>query len=148
MKDTGSGFHIHVYSSGNNIAQTLTQTINGNVYYGQPSEQQVTYSDEEIAQAIEKCQEYFWGNSAYAVVFCIYRDDLKRVISKSDFETMVVNLPYTKKLSYNCPMGTIANAFSDNPIFNEHIDNWNQYNPMPRILKLRDQLRMELKTKR
>ncbi len=52
MKDTGSGFHIHVYSSGNNIAQTLTQTINGNVYYGPGKERQESFSDEEVAQAL------------------------------------------------------------------------------------------------
>ena len=52
MKDTGSGFHIHVYSSGNNIAQTITQTINGNVYYGPGKERQESFSDEEVAQAL------------------------------------------------------------------------------------------------
>ena len=30
-------------------------------------------SPEELARAIESCQEYFWGNSSYAVLFCLQR---------------------------------------------------------------------------
>ena len=41
-----------------------------------------------LTQAIENCQAYFWGNSAYAVVFCICRDDLDMEPNKSSFETM------------------------------------------------------------
>jgi hypothetical protein len=113
--------------------------------HAQPACPQADYSDEQMASAIEKCQPYFWGNSAYAVVFCIYRDDLKRMIPKTSFESMIEELPYQRKRSYCCPAGTIANAFSDNPIFNESIDLWDQFKPLPRVLKLRDQLRSELK---
>ena len=31
----GGGFHVHVNSPDNNIAQQMTITINGNVYNGQ-----------------------------------------------------------------------------------------------------------------
>ena len=43
------------------------------------------------------------------------------------------------------PQGTIANAFSDNPVFNENVGEWDGFHPLPRIIKLRDELRKQLK---
>lgn len=102
-------------------------------------------SDEHLAQAIERCQEYFWGNSAYAVVFCIWRDDLKMRLTQTDFERKVEALPYQKARDYQCPAGTIANAFCHNQIYNERVDDWDVFNPLPRIIKLRNVLRNALK---
>ena len=102
-------------------------------------------SDEELARAIETCQEYFWGNSAYAVVFCIWRDDLKMRLTQTDFERKVEELPYKKVRDYQCPAGTIANAFCHNQIYNERVDDWDGFNPLPRIIKLRNRLRNALK---
>lgn len=102
-------------------------------------------NNEQLARAIERCQQYFWGNSAYAVVFCLCRDDYDSKMSQTGFEKMVEALPYKKGRDYNCPSGTIANAFSDNPIFREHTDHWDDFEPLPRIIKLRDELRKELK---
>ena len=144
------GFHVYVYSSGNNIAQTITQTYNGNVYNGKeetnekPAEKK-TPSQEQLARAIETCQEYFWANAAYAVVYCICRDDYKMKLSQTDFETMVEALPYKNERDYKCTTGTIANAFCNNLIFSENIGKWDGFNPLPRIIKLRDALRNELK---
>lgn len=99
---------------------------------------------ELLAQAIENCQQYFWANASYAVVFCICRDEYKMKKSKSDFETMIEDLPYTRKRSYTCPSGTIANAFSNNRIFYENVSDWENFTPLPRIIKLRDELRKAL----
>lgn len=99
---------------------------------------------EQLARAIENCQQYFWANASYAVVFCICRDSYKVKMSKSDFETMIEDLPYTRKRSYTCPPGTIANAFSNNRIFYENVSDWENFNPLPRIIKLRDELRKAL----
>ena len=98
-----------------------------------------------LTQAIENCQAYFWGNSAYAVVFCICRDDLDMEPNKSSFETMVESLPYSKQRSYTCPENTIAAAFANNPIYYDNINNWDGKNPMARIIKLRDELRRQIK---
>ena len=100
-------------------------------------------TEEILARGIENCQEYFWANSAYAVPYCICRDDFKMTISYADFEEILEKLPFKKDIR-KCPAGTIANAFSDNPIFNEHIDTWEKFKPMTRIIKLRDALRKEL----
>lgn len=100
---------------------------------------------ELLAQAIVNCQQYFWANASYAVVFCICRDVYKMAPNKTAFEKMIEGLAYKKKRSFTCPSGTIANAFSDNPIYNEHISEWEKYNALERIIKLRDELLRELK---
>lgn len=102
------------------------------------------FSQELLTQAIENCQAYFWGNSAYVVVYCICRDDYKVKFSYSEFEKIIGSLHYKKGVR-QCPPGTIASAFYYNPIFNEPIDNWDKFDPMLRVLKLRDELRKELK---
>ena len=101
--------------------------------------------DEMLVQAIENCQQYFWGNSAYAVVFCVCRDDLNMKISQSAFEKKVEELPYKKKRDYKCSKGTIANVFSDNPIYKDNVNKWDGFNPASRIIKLRNELRNEIK---
>lgn len=97
-----------------------------------------------LARAIENCQSFFWAKASYAVVFCICRDVYKIKPNKSYFEKMVESLNYKKKRSFNCPAGTIANAFSDNLIFFEHIREWD-HKAAERIIKLRDALLKELK---
>lgn len=53
-------------------------------------------SKEQLASAIENCQEYFWAKSAYAVLFCLLRDDYKKELSQAGFERMIATLPYKK----------------------------------------------------
>lgn len=98
-----------------------------------------------LARAIENCQTYFWANASYAVVFCICRDEYGTQPNKTAFEKLIEDLKYKKKRSYKCPPGTIANAFSDNPIYNENIRDWGKYNAPERVIKLRDELLKELK---
>lgn len=101
---------------------------------------------DQMAQAIVNCQEFFWANSAYAVLFCILRDDLKKKdMSMATYERMVELLPYKAERKRSCPAGTIANAFSDNPIFNSPVDKWDELKAASRIIRLRDALRKELK---
>ena len=81
-------------------------------------------SAEQLARAIENCQKYFWAKSAYAVLFCLLRDECKKELSQAGFERMVVALPYKNKLDYECSTGTIANAFSDNSIYTFPVSKW------------------------
>ena len=101
-------------------------------------------SDEMLANAIENCQRYFWGNSAYAVVYCIYRDDYDKGISQTGFERLVEQLPYTKNRDYKCSTGTIANAFSDNAIYKLHVNKWETNGASKRVITLLNRLREEL----
>ena len=101
-------------------------------------------SAEQLASAIENCQEYFWGKSAYAVVFCLLRDHYKKELSQAGFERMMATLPYKTKLDYVCSTGTIANAFSDNNIYSFPVSKWEMEGAPERILTLLKQLRKEL----
>ena len=92
-----------------------------------------------LARAIEHCQQFFWGKSSYAVVYCICRDVYHMNISKPDFETMIEELPYKNKRSHICTTGSISNAFTNNPIFNENISEWDA-KASSRIIVLRDEL--------
>ena len=103
-----------------------------------------TLSMEKLTSAIEKCQEYFWGNSAYAVVFCVCRDVYGMEDNKSAFERKIELLPYSKNRRFTCPPGTLNNAFSDNPFYNDKIEKWDAMNVMSRVILLRDELIKEL----
>ena len=90
---------------------------------------------EKMARAIENSQEYFWANSAYAVLYCILRDDyMQKDLTMATYERMVELLPYKKTRKHTCPAGTISNAFSDNAIFNSPIDKWDDMNASKQIL--------------
>jgi hypothetical protein len=100
-------------------------------------------SDEQLAKAIEESQAFFWGNSAYAVLFCLLRDEYGIADNMSMFEAKVEKLPYSKERSFTCPKGTIVNAFSNNPIYRQHIDKWKDKANI-RILKLLEALKLQL----
>ena len=73
------------------------------------------------------------------------RDDYKQKdLTQSGFERMVEQLTYSKMRDYTCTSGTIANAFSNNPLFKTHVSRWELQGASERILKLRNQLRKEL----
>lgn len=110
-----------------------------------PGKTPAPLSDEQLTRAIENCQSYFWANTAYAVLYCIWRDDYKMPDNMSAFEIKIESLPYSKKRDHCCPEGTLANAFSNNNIYKTRIDTWDRQNPMKRITKLRDELRIQLK---
>lgn len=102
-------------------------------------------SKEQLARAIENCQPYFWGNSAYAVLYCLMRDDLGKDIPQSRFEQMIEMLPYKTERGYKCNAGTIANAFSNNAYLKMSVDRWQQNGAHSRSLTLLKKLREELK---
>ena len=101
-------------------------------------------SDGRLARAIECSQAFFWGNSSYAVVFCVCRDDYGMPPNKTAFERRMQQLPFTKKLSHSCTTGTLTNAFSNNRVYDFHVDKWESLQASPRAIKLRDELRRQL----
>lgn len=51
--NSGGGFHFHVHSGGNQIGQNITNTIYGNVIFGQKHFQEtIVFTDEQIDKAI------------------------------------------------------------------------------------------------
>ena len=134
---------VYVASGGQHVDTIQTQ----NVYtfkQQEPERQQKQATPEQLARAIEQCQKYFWGNSAYAVLFCLLRDEYDMPDNQTQFETMVEQLPYSHPRSRTCPSGTIANAFSDTPLYKTHVSRWESQNAMPRILMLLSELRKAL----
>ena len=99
--------------------------------------------DDRLARAIEQCQAFFWGNSSYAVLFCLLRDEHGMADNMSMFETKVERLPYSKERSWICPTGTIANAFCNNSIYRQHVSKWKD-KANPRIALLLEKLKEQL----
>ena len=97
-----------------------------------------------LVRAIEACEMYMWGNSSYAVLYCLCRDEFYMEDNQNAFEQMVESLPFTKNRTYRCTKGTLANAFINNKIFKIHVSRWGEKNASPRILKLLGELRKQL----
>ena len=131
---------VYVAKGGQHVDTIQTQ----NVYtfkQQEPERQQKQATPEQLARAIEQCQKFFWGNSAYAVLFCLLRDEYDMPDNQTQFETMVEQLPYSHPRDYTCPPGTISSAFNRMPIYKTHISRWEVQNPLPRVLTLLFELR-------
>ena len=102
-------------------------------------------SAELLAHAIEACQQYFWGKSSYAVLYCIIRDDFEQNMSRAAFERMVEMLPFTKNRDWICTEGTLDSAFRKNPYMSSPISKWEKEGVMERVPTLVEKLREELK---
>jgi len=87
------------------------------------TEQVVSLDD--VIKAAEACQAYFWAQSSWAVVYCVYRDHLEMEMSMSEFERRVADYPLSPKTK-PCPEGTIRKAFSNNPDMNLPIRRWSE----------------------
>jgi hypothetical protein len=102
-KNKTGGFNINVYSSGNNIAQTINQTFNGNVYYGQDTDEKQEVTDEQLADAISSIcgkgkplDEYqkWLGVCCYVSAHCDYPIDIDACCQR------LAVLPYKEPLEY------------------------------------------------
>lgn len=100
--ETGT-IQIHVYSTGNNIAQTINQTFNGNVYYGQNTDEKQEVTDEQLADAISSIcgkgkplDEYqkWLGVCCYVCAHCDYPIDIDACCQR------LAVLPYKEPLEY------------------------------------------------
>ena len=109
-KNKTGGFNINVYSSGNNIAQTINQTINGNVYYGQNADEKQEVTDEQMADAISSiCGEELPldDKQKWMGVCCMVRGrygypyDLEACCEK------LSRLPYKKPIYKECDWGNV-----------------------------------------
>jgi len=102
-KNKTGGFNINVYSMGNNIAQTINQTFNGNVYYGQNTDEKQEVTDEQLADAISSIcgkgkplDEYqkWLGVCCYVSAHCDYPIDIDACCQR------LAVLPYKEPLEY------------------------------------------------
>ena len=102
-KNETGAIQIHVYSMGNNIAQTINQTFNGNVYYGQNTDEKQEVTDEQLADAISSIcgkgkplDEYqkWLGVCCYVSAHCDYPIDIGACCQR------LAVLPYKEPLEY------------------------------------------------
>jgi len=102
-KNETGAIQIHVYSMGNNIAQTINQTFNGNVYYGQNTDEKQEVTDEQMADAISSIcgkgkplDEYqkWLGVCCYVSAHCDYPIDIDACCQR------LAVLPYKEPLEY------------------------------------------------
>lgn len=91
-------------------------------------------SPEVVSRALGKSGDYIWGNSAYAVAFCVCRDVFGWQDNASFFERQMV------LQGIQFPSGTVNAAISRNPYMKMNVAKWDQNGAMERVLKLRDEL--------
>ncbi len=96
-------------------------------------------SKEVLAQAIEDVQDYFWGYSSNAVLFCVCKDKYNYPDNTSLFERETRELKYHKRMAYLCADGTISNAFKNNSYMKYNVDKWEEKGAKDRALILRDE---------
>ncbi len=103
-KTNGGGFTVNVYSPGNMFANTITFEGTVNIGGNNLSEQ-FGYTDEQIAQAIEKiCGD---GKpldiqKKWAAVYWYLRWQCNFPVKGSDFCERIKMLPFTKQLDPEC----------------------------------------------
>ena len=139
---------IQELSKGNvSIGQLIMEVHGDNHYYEkdyQPKTGKATTKDaaqesvssELMVNALKQCRAYIWGNSAYAVAFCLCRDRYQWQDNGSYFETLM------EEQGMECPKGTIAATFYNNKYMKMHIDKWKNAQVPKRVMLLVNQLEM------
>lgn len=103
--------------------------------------QDIVLTRELLHGALPQVQGYLWGQSAYAILYCVGRDAYHYQDSMSQFERDTGDYPNKGSLSYVCPEGTLADAFRHNSFLRLHIDKWKENGVKERVLLLAEQFR-------
>jgi hypothetical protein len=99
---------------------------------------------EQIATAIAKVKDLFWGNSSYAVPYCVLRDCFDYHGSRSQFEREIAMLPTSCLPKFSCTPGVVTSTINDNKYMEMPIEKWRSNGAQERVLKLVDGLLKEL----
>lgn len=101
--------------------------------------------------AIQACQKLFWGNTAWAVVYVLCREDYGFDDNKAQFERYAQELlkePELKDFEKGCPNGTIQSAETgkdgSGAFFREHSSTWTICGAQPRAINLMAALRQKI----
>ena len=79
-------------------------------------------TDEILARAIESVSHLMNSHSAWAVIYCVMRDDFGSN-NKSAFERRINGLKFKKKMK-TCPKDTVSSTFSNNDYLSKPIETW------------------------
>lgn len=96
-------------------------------------------TDEILVKAIESVSHLMNSQSAWAVIYCVLRDDFNQS-NKSAFERRIEGLKFKKKMK-PCPEDTISRTFSNNDYMVKLIDKWPEEK---KFFKLADAFRQKL----
>ncbi len=122
-----------------NMNKSGTDHISNN---GRQEEAQDKKADREmpswdiITKAIENVSGLFWGNSSYAVLYCVFRDYYSYKGSRSQYEREIGLLHFQVTPLYICTPGVVSSTFSDNRYMELHIDKWADNHAPERTMKL------------
>ena len=84
-----------------------------------------------LVACVAEVREYFWGDSAMAVIFCTCRDCYDYANNMAQFER-----------DFGCQEGLLSNTFRNNPYMRLHVDKWAQSGAKDRTLRLMDAYKM------
>ncbi len=104
-------------------------------------------SDEAIAAAVLEVQHKFWGQSAWAVIYCVCRDYFDGGDNVSQFERRIQSLNNKYHFDKNCPNGTIQKTISNNAFMKMRVDRWNIDNSKERSINLANDFKNVLNDK-
>ena len=72
-------------------------------------------SKEVLGRAIKEVEKLMWGQSSYAVIFCVLRDKFGYGDIATSFENDIMTFSSRLGLQYACPPTTISSAIYNNP---------------------------------
>ena len=84
-----------------------------------------------LVACVAEVREYFWGDSAMAVIFCTCRDCYDYANNMAQFER-----------DFGCQEGLLSNTFRNNPYMRLHVDKWAQSGAKDRTLRLMEAYKM------
>ena len=113
------------YGTYNEVEAGATQINN---YYDNNGRQQgLEVALPVLVACVESVREYFWKDSAMAVIFCVCRDRYNYADNMSQFER-----------DFQCQEGLLSNTFRNNPYMRLHVDKWKENGAKERVLRLVD----------
>ena len=124
----------------NVVVQNGAKVVYKEVTNTEKRQEPAPVTDTQVADAIVKSQPLFWAQSAWAVVYCVCRDHLGMAENMTEFERYIKSLPFTQKLSYECPEGTIQSTLKNNPYMRYPISKWAENGAKERALLLVENL--------
>ena len=126
----GSYIDIHdnenVYLSVDKAEVKMGQTV---------EEAPATLTADLLGKAVGGVKEYIWGHAAYAVLFCVCRDEYGWQDNASYFERQL------QLLEINIPPGTLNAAISRNPYMRQPLGKWKALGVMERVMVLVERFR-------
>lgn len=111
-------------------------TITYHEHRDHEEEENATLTTSKIGKALEAVQDIMWGQSANAVIFCALRDNHGYADNMSQYERDWKIMAGERRLSCQCPEGTLRAAFRDNPYLKLPVDKWSSNGVPDRAISL------------